>query len=75
MSSTNHLSGEYLTTLEAAQYLNCSRQYLDIARCRRKGPPHCKLGRAVRYRKAALDEWMRHSEMLVSNTAKEAANV
>jgi excisionase family DNA binding protein len=74
MHSTNYFP-EYLTTLEAAQYLNCSRQYLDIARCRRRGPPHCKLGRAVRYRRAALDEWMLRGEVRVSNVAKEVANV
>lgn len=75
MSSTIRLSGEYLTTLEAAQYLNCSPQYLNIARCRRKGPPHCKLGRAVRYRKAALDDWMLRSEMQAGNPTQGAANV
>jgi excisionase family DNA binding protein len=75
MSSTNHLPTGYLTTLEAAQYLNCSPQYLNIARCRRKGPPYCKLGRAVRYRRAALDEWMLRGEAQISNVAKEAVNV
>lgn len=51
-------SSEYLTTVEAAGYLNCSRQYLEIGRCKGYGPPFCKLGRAVRYRKSALNEWM-----------------
>jgi excisionase family DNA binding protein len=51
---------EYLTTVEAAQYLKLSRQYLEIARHRGdgSGPPFIKLARAVRYRRSALDAWM-----------------
>jgi hypothetical protein len=54
--SDTHL--EYLTTREAARHLNCSRQYLEIGRCKGYGPPFHKLGRAVRYRKSTLNEWM-----------------
>ena len=68
------MAHEYLTTQETAEYLRCSPQYLNIARCRHKGPPYCKLGRAVRYRKAALDAWMLRSETR-TNAAKGAANV
>ena len=38
----------YLTTLEAADYLRLSRQFLEIARHRGNGPPYIKLSRAVR---------------------------
>lgn len=58
MNSMPDGQSEYLTTIETARYLNCSRQYLEIGRCKNYGPPYCKLGRAVRYRKSALDEWM-----------------
>jgi hypothetical protein len=57
---------EYLTTVEAARYLNCSRQFLEIGRCKGYGPLFCKLGRAVRYRKASLDDWMTHHEARVA---------
>jgi hypothetical protein len=52
--------GVYLTTLEAARYLNLSRQFLEAARYRAdgSGPDYIKLERAVRYRRSALDEWM-----------------
>jgi hypothetical protein len=52
--------GVYLTTVEAAKYLNLSRQFLEAARYRADGtgPPYIKLERAVRYRRSALDAWM-----------------
>ena len=58
MDSVLKISPEYLNTPEAAAYLRCSKQLLEIARHRREGPPYHKLGRAVRYRKSALDAWM-----------------
>jgi hypothetical protein len=56
---------EYLTTAEAAQYLKLSRQFLEGARHRAdgSGPEYIKLARSVRYRRAALDDWMnRHAQ-------------
>jgi Helix-turn-helix domain len=52
--------GAYLTTVEAAKYLNLSRQFLEAARYRAdgSGPDYIKLGRAVRYRRTTLDAWM-----------------
>lgn len=64
MVSVTNVSPEYLNTPEAAAYLRCSKQLLEIARHRREGPPYYKLGRAVRYRKSALDDWMKRSERL-----------
>jgi hypothetical protein len=51
---------EYLTTQQAAAYLNISRQYLEAARYRGdgSGPAYVKLERAVRYRRSVLDAWM-----------------
>jgi len=65
MAAKHHVNGpesEYLNTREAAMYLNVSTQFLEIARHRRIGPPYCKVGRAVRYRRASLDEWMISNE-------------
>jgi len=53
---------EYLRTPEAAEHIGFSTEYLEIARHRGEGPPYCKLGRAVRYRRSSLDEWMRAHE-------------
>jgi hypothetical protein len=51
---------EFLTTKQAAEFLNLSRQFLEAARYRGdgSGPPYIKLQRAVRYRKSVLDGWM-----------------
>ena len=51
---------EFLNTRQAAAYLNLSRQYLEIGRCRGYGPPFIRVngGRAVRYHRPTLDEWM-----------------
>ena len=49
---------EYLTTIQAAEYLGMSRQWLEIGRCRAYGPRYVKLGHAVRYKRSALDDFM-----------------
>ena len=51
---------EYLSTRQAAAYLNLSRQYLEIGRCRGYGPPLIRVngGRAVRYYRPTVDQWM-----------------
>jgi hypothetical protein len=51
---------EYLTTVQAAGYLNVSRQFLKVARRRvaGTGPRFRLIGGAVRYRRSDLDSWM-----------------
>jgi excisionase family DNA binding protein len=66
---------EYLTPIEAAEYLRVSRQYLQIARHRGdgSGPSYIKLARAIRYRRDALDAWMSaHIRVPGKPTAKAA---
>lgn len=58
------------TTDEAAQYLRLSRQTLELLRLNGRGPRYAKLGRSVRYRRAALDEWLIANEQ--SHTAEGA---
>ena len=52
------IAPEYLTTTEAACYLSMSRQWFEIGRLRGYGPPYVKIGRAVRYKKSTLDDFM-----------------
>jgi excisionase family DNA binding protein len=54
------VASPYMTTVEAAQYLKLSRQFLEGARWRDdgSGPSYIQLGRAVRYNRATLDAWM-----------------
>jgi hypothetical protein len=51
---------EYLTTEQAATFINYSTQFLEISRHKAdgSGPPYIKQQRAVRYRRADLDAWM-----------------
>ena len=51
---------EYLSTEQAATFINYSTQFLEIARHKAdgSGPPYIKQQRAVRYRRADLDAWM-----------------
>lgn len=48
----------YLTAREAAAYLNSSISTLAKRRLQGVGPKFCRMGRAVRYRKSDLDEFM-----------------
>ena len=48
----------FLNSDEAADYLGLQRTTLEAWRCRGGGPRFVKLGRAVRYRQADLDEWI-----------------
>ncbi|HEQ59998.1 MAG TPA: DNA-binding protein [Firmicutes bacterium] len=53
---------EVFTTEEAADYLKVSRQLLELLRVKGGGPRYAKLGRSVRYRRVALDEWLEANE-------------
>lgn len=47
----------YLTTLQAAKWLNVSKSFLDKARHGGRGPKALLFGRAVRYRMDDLNAW------------------
>lgn len=51
----------YLTPREAAAYLRTSPSTLAKRRLQGNGPCFVRLGRAVRYRQADLDDWMNGS--------------
>ena len=53
-----------LTPKEAAQQLKVSESWLAKARMRGDGPPFIKIGRAIRYSKAALVQWMKAHQHL-----------
>ena len=46
------------STVAAARYVNLSPSTLAKLRCAGGGPEYIKLGRAVRYERAALDRWV-----------------
>ena len=47
-----------LNTAEAANYTRLGKPTLERLRVSGEGPVYAKLGGAVRYRKADLDEWV-----------------
>jgi len=52
------MQGPYFSPSDAADYLDSSPSTLAKRRMRGDGPVFLRLGRAIRYRKADLDEWM-----------------
>jgi len=57
MSNQTEVS-QRLTTGAAASYLGLSAATLEKFRCSGGGPKFLKLGRAVRYDRADLDDWL-----------------
>ena len=53
-----------LTPKEAARILKVSLSWLAKARMRGDGPPFIKIGRAIRYNEAALQQWMKSRQRL-----------
>ena len=49
---------EYFTPKDAAHYLRTSPSTLAKRRLTGTGPTFCRIGRAIRYRKADLDAFM-----------------
>jgi excisionase family DNA binding protein len=43
---------------EAAQYLGCTTQHLQMLRARRTGPTFVKFGRLIRYARKDLDSYL-----------------
>lgn len=59
---------EVLTTIEAAHYVRLAPATLACIRVKGFGPPYCKLGGAVRYRRGDLDAWL-ESRLVASTSA------
>jgi len=57
-------------TPEAANYLKLGKATLERFRVSGDGPRYCKLGGAVRYRRADLDAWL---ESRLTRSTSEAA--
>ncbi len=59
---------DIMTTKEAAGYVRLGKPTLEHYRITGYGPVYCKLGGAVRYRKADLDAWL--ESRLVKSTSE-----
>jgi excisionase family DNA binding protein len=65
-------SDRYLTPKEAADYLRTSTSTLAKRRLYNSAPTFCRIGRAVRYRKCDLDEFMASSLLRSSSEGQDA---
>jgi predicted DNA-binding transcriptional regulator AlpA len=57
-------SSVLLTPKEAALFLKMSESWLAKARMRGDGPPFIKIGRAIRYSEAAVQQWLKSHQHL-----------
>jgi predicted DNA-binding transcriptional regulator AlpA len=64
MSSTEAPVTETLTPTETAKILKVSVSWLAKARMRGDGPPFMRVGRSIRYIRAALLQWMKSKQRL-----------
>lgn len=64
------MTHDVLNTKEAANYVRLGKPTLERFRISGDGPRYCKLGGAVRYRKADLDAWL--ESRLVRSTSEGA---
>jgi len=61
-------SNMYFTPREAAGYLKSSVSTLAKLRLYGGGPEYCRIGRAIRYRRCDLDEFMMRGRTASSGT-------
>jgi predicted DNA-binding transcriptional regulator AlpA len=65
----------YLRPREAAEFLRTSTSTLAKRRLNGDGPKFCRIGRAIRYRKSDLDEFMVRSRVQsTSDTSKSGVD-
>lgn len=60
---------EYCTPTELAERLAVSRGTLANWRVRGSGPPFIRVGRRIRYRREAVDEWLARREFSSTSDA------
>ncbi|MDO8420690.1 MAG: helix-turn-helix domain-containing protein [Parvibaculum sp.] len=71
MSNANSGKPEpLLTEIQAAEFLNLSPRTLQAWRIKGGGPCFARLGRAVRYRQADLNQWL-DAQTLAHTSAAE----
>lgn len=62
-------SSTLLTPKEAARFLNLSVSWLAKRRLDGNGPAYIKMGGAVRYSQAALQQWMKARQRLSTSSS------
>lgn len=65
------MNTDVMNTIEAARYVRLGKPTLDRFRLTGEGPRFAKLGGAIRYRRADLDDWI-ESRLVASTSANPA---
>jgi excisionase family DNA binding protein len=63
-ASNQHRPADLLTTEQVAEILSVSPRSVIRWRNERFGPPFCRLGRQVRYRRGSVEKWIADNEHL-----------
>jgi predicted DNA-binding transcriptional regulator AlpA len=64
-----------LTEIHAADFLSMSVRTLQSWRGQGRGPAHVQAGRAIRYRRSDLIDWIRRNTVAHNAGAKEGCSV
>jgi hypothetical protein len=59
MTASFNLSQDLITRDDLADILKVTRSYLDSAAVRGKGPPFFRVGRAIRYDRQCVADWLK----------------
>jgi len=70
VQSDPQIADEFLTREEAAAFLTLKAQTLAAWAVAGRGPEFCKLGRAVRYRRSALERYVQQSTVSGNTDAR-----
>jgi len=62
-NDTNPQIDECLSERDAAAVLAITRRGLEQLRRRGEAPPHVRVGRLIRYRRASITEWLASREV------------
>ncbi len=66
------IPSNWLTVCQAADYLGCSRNFLDKDRLSRlHGIPFSRLGRHIRYSRDALDAYLESTQVNLNEVGEE----
>jgi excisionase family DNA binding protein len=66
MRNNEDCSSPSLTTKQASEYLNCSKDLLRLWREQGRGPRYFKLGRIIRYRPSDLETWISKRKVITA---------
>lgn len=69
-ASTAKPADGWMSTVEAADYLQRTQKTLSNWRSAGEGPPYSKRSNVVRYRKADLDEWLEGGMRMINPVAE-----